>query len=181
MTRLVEDWFGESFQRLDPLIQRLHLYDHTLYGSIQVEYAKGVAGRIGKTVSHKFGIPKTSGTSTLTVDISQSDGYLFWSRKFGDNGKRMDSKFYPVGNYPHGGWRESTDVVDITLGVEIINGAWHWKQKSVKIHGIPTPLFTSPKVIAFKEVVNGKYNFSVEVLLPGLGSLFKYSGLLTAL
>ena len=181
MSGLVENWFGDSFQLLDPLIQRLHQDDHTLYGSIHIEYAKGVAGKIGKTVSHKFGIPRSSGTSTLTVDISHTDDYLLWSRKFGDNGKQMDSKFYPVGTYPHGGWRECTDGVDITLGVEIKNGAWHWKQKSVKIHGISTPLFTSPKVIAYKEVISGKYNFSVEVLLPGLGRLFKYSGLLTPL
>lgn len=181
MAGLVEGWFGESFQRLDPLIQRLHQYDHTLNGAIQIEYTKGFAGEIGKTIGHKFGIPKVSGTSLLTVDISHTDEYLLWSRKFGDSGKRMDSKFYPVGNFPHGGWRESTNGVDVTLCVEIKNGAWHWKQKSIKIHGISTPLFTSPKIVAYKEVVNGQYKFCVEFLLPGLGSLFKYNGLLKAL
>lgn len=181
MTGLVEDWFGNSFQHLDPLIQRLHQYDHTLYGSIQVEYAKGLAGKIGKAISHKFGIPKVSGTSTLTVNISHTSDHLLWSRKFGDSGECMNSRFYPVGHYPDGKWQESTDGVDITLGVEIKNGTWHWKQKSVKVHGIPIPLLISPKVIAYKEVINGQYNYCVEVLLPGLGRLFKYNGLLTAL
>ena len=181
MGGLVENWFGDSFRLLDPLIQRLHQGDHTLHGPVQVDYSHGAAGRVGQILSQKFGVPKSSGATTLTVNIGQTDECLVWTRKFGDRGERMESKFYPIGGYPDGGWRESTRGFDILLGVEIRNGAWHWKQKSVKILGISAPLFTSPEVVAYKVIVDGKYNFSVEVSLPGLGRLFRYSGLLAAL
>lgn len=180
MSGIVESWFGESFQKLDPLIQRLHQLDHTLKGSVQIEYSKGLSGRIGRSFAQKLGIPTNTGKIPLSVDIRHASDHFVWSRQFGGDGPVMTSKFYPVGAYPNGGWLESTGGVEITLGVEIKYGAWHWKQKSVRIHGIPAPDFTSPKVVAFKEVVDEKYNFYVEFLLPGLGRLFTYQGLLKA-
>ena len=116
MVGLVENWFGESFQYLDPLIQRLHRYDSTLYGSVDVEYVSGVAGKIGKRLGRKFGLPLACGSTALTVEISHTSTHLIWTRKFGEYGKRMVSEFCPVGEYPHGGWRETTGGVDIILG-----------------------------------------------------------------
>jgi len=174
---IVQDWFGERFSELHPMIQELHTDDHRLKGVCQLEYSNGFAGKLGRSFGKKMNMPTQSGETELIVDMHHTDESLLWSRQFGAT-KNVISTFIPVGRFPDGGWREKTDDIEINLGVEIKNGAWHWVQNSVRLRGAPVPSIFSPKVTAYKDVLDGKYCFRVEFALPKIGRLFKYSGLL---
>jgi len=176
MSNLVETWFGESFKQLDPLIQQLHLSQHSvLKGEIVLEYGAGLAGLIGKRLGFKLGLPPGAGVKDFQVEIQSANGLLIWSRVF-DSQYKMVSVFKPVGTYPNGHWQEITGVMKMDLGVQIKEGGWHWVQKRVWYKSIPLPLWMFPASIAYKKIVEEEYEFKVSITLPLIGQLLSYSG-----
>jgi len=176
LNNIVVNWFGESFQQLDPLIQQLHSGEHAaLQGEVELKYGNGLAGFIGKRIGVKLGLPPTAGAKTLRVDIESNNGQLIWSRAF-DSRFKMESIFEPQGTYPDGYWREATGVMKMDLGVQIKEGGWYWQQKKIWFKSIPLPLGLFPYSHAYKKIENGLYEFSVFISLPVLGELISYSG-----
>jgi len=102
MSKLVSDWFGESFTQLDPLIQHLHTHSPSiLEGEVLLTYANGLAGFFGKRIGAKLGLPPSGGAKTLIVEINSNHGRLLWSRVF-DSRYKMVSSFTPYGTHPDG-------------------------------------------------------------------------------
>jgi hypothetical protein len=106
MNNIVKDWFGESFKKLDPLLQELHTNGGVLIGKVNLEYNSGVAGFLGRKMGAKLGLPLKGGEYDFEVNILHKEEKLFWSRKFGDNFS-MTSEFEPFGRYPSGHWEET--------------------------------------------------------------------------
>jgi hypothetical protein len=150
-----------------------------LQGFVTIQYGNGLAKIIGQRLAIKLGIPKIAGEVDFKVEIKHSKDTLFWNRIFCDNLK-MNSTFKPYGSYPNGYWQETTGMLSLELGVEIIDGGWHWVQKKVRFYGLPLPLWLLPKTHAYKKIVNGQYFFSVSFSLPIIGKLVSYSGSLEA-
>ncbi|OED38143.1 hypothetical protein AB833_20915 [Chromatiales bacterium (ex Bugula neritina AB1)] len=179
MPNAAQHWFGDSFAELLPLLQQLHTRGGTLSGEVEIAFGRGVAGVLGRRVARKLGIPVSGGENaqcnTLQVIIKHSDSQLFWDRNF-NNTHEMKSVFKPHGRYPSGYWSENTGALALQLHVEIIDGSWHWVQKSVSIKGIPLPMWLLPRTVAYKTVIDGNYVFSVTVTAPLLGKLLSYSG-----
>ena len=176
MTNLVENWFGEEFSNLHPLIQRLHINGGTLSGDIQLTYGTGLAGLVGKRLGVKLGLPETNGEHNLTVDISHNNGQLVWSRDF--SGQQIISTFTPSGRHPDGYWIEKTGSIELHLGVDVKEGGWFWVQRKMLWMGIQIPRLLYPKTTAYKKVVNGKYEFGVELSYRFFGTFVSYNGLL---
>lgn len=178
MQNSVTEWFGENFIELDPLLQQLHQKGGVLSGQVNVTYGKGMAGFIGRRLASKLGLPSIPSKVDFSVTISHDKGSLHWDRQFND--QKMYSIFKPHGKYPSGCWQETTGVLMLELGVEIIDGGWYWKQKKVSCMDISLPQTLMPKTNAYKKVVNGKYFFYVGISLPLLGEVLSYSGDLSA-
>lgn len=177
-SQLVKAWFGNKYENLHPQLQKLHLQGGTLTGEINLSYGQGIAGLIGRRLAKKMGLPK-SGNHQLTVIISHDHEGLHWGRRF-NNQEVVESLFIPQGVIEDGYWIEKTGPLEMNLTVEIRNGGWHWQCLKVKFYGIPLPLWLIPKTIAYKYIENDKYRFHVEFVLPFIGSLVSYEGLLVA-
>lgn len=180
MVNPVENWFGSGFDDLDPLIQNLHRNGGRLQGKVELQFGNGLAGIIGRRLAKKVGLPTAEGEKELEVEIKNENGSLFWSRQF-DKENKMISIFTPTGNYPSGYWRENTGVIAMDLGVRVIEGGWYWQQRAIWFKSIRLPLWLFPSSHAYKKIVDGKYQFSVNFSLPVIGKLLSYSGKLNVL
>jgi len=53
---LVENWFGDEFDNLHPLLQQLHTDGGRLSGDVEISYGKGLAGIIGARLGKKMNL-----------------------------------------------------------------------------------------------------------------------------
>ncbi|MFZ6876191.1 DUF4166 domain-containing protein [Undibacterium sp. Di27W] len=177
-----QTWFGEAFQDLHPLLQQLHITGGTLEGEIEIKLGKGLAGFIGRRLAKKLGVPTRHTHSGYKVSISHQGGKLIWTRRFtaaDGRSEELVTVFAPHGVYPQGYWQESTGLMHFRLTVDILNGGWNWRVLAASLHGIPIPVRLFPQSLAYKCIEDGRYRFYVGFVMPGLGLLLSYSGLLT--
>jgi len=177
METVVEEWFGEAFRELHPLLQRLHRSGGVLSGQVQVSFGQGLAGLLGKRLASRIGVPSIAGAHHLQVAIHSQAGVLHWARTF-NHLSEFSSEFKPVGHYPAGHWVERSGALSLELGVKILAGGWHWEHQRTRLFGIPVPKALFPTTLASKSVEGELYRFSVEVMAPVLGKLLGYSGTL---
>lgn len=177
MSRLVGSWFGDAFAELHPQLQALHERGGTLRGDVDVAFGDGIAGMLGRRIARRLGVPTTAGVHRLAVEIHSDDRALHWNRTFDDRDV-FRSEFVPVGRYPSGLWTERSGAFDLALGVDVIDGGWHWRHRGTRFRGIRVPKLLHPVTSASKRVDGGRYRFAVEVRQPLLGKLFAYAGTL---
>lgn len=170
-------WFGDSFNKLDPLLQELHITGGKLSGPVCINITEGIAGVLARKIARKLGIPTDNKNHTLQVNITHCEDGLHWDRCF-DNTNEFSSVFKPVGRYPPGYWIESTGEFELQLKVDIKDGGWHWRCVESRALGLKIPDWLFPKTSAYKTIENGAYRFYVGLSLPVLGTLLSYSGLL---
>jgi hypothetical protein len=176
---LVEQWFGEKFADLHPLLRNLHLRGGTLSGNVDIQMGYGPGKWLGITIARKFSIPVGSGSHLFKVKIFHAADGLHWHRCF-DGQSEMQSLFVPVGTSADGWWIESNGPIRLALTVDIIDGGWYWRCLKIWVHGVRMPLWLLPKTTAFKRVEAGRYRFYVGFSLPLLGTVLSYGGLLKA-
>jgi hypothetical protein len=170
-------WFGPSFGDLHPELQLLHREGGVLRGEVHVRSGEGLAGALGRRLAGRMGIPVDQAIG-FEVRIRHVADAMYWERRFG-NGQVVVSSFRPMGRYPQGGWEEQTGAVRLRLGVEIDQGGWQWRLRSVSVLGCPLPRWLFPGVQAFKRIdVEGAYRFGVRFDLFPLGMLLHYEGAL---
>ncbi len=92
----------------------------------------------------------------------------------------MRSVFKPVGKIVAGYWLENMRPLELKLTVDILEGGWYWRCLSMRLLGIPLPLWLFPHTKAYKKIEGDKYRFYVGSSLPVINAIFSYSGLLTA-
>jgi len=174
----VTKWFGPEFNNLHPLLQYLHQNGGALKGSVFIGFGKGLAGFIGKRIAKKLGVPTTIERSPFTVNISHRNNKLYWARRF-NNDHEMLSIFEPVDHWPDGYWIEKTGKLKLFLGVEVKDGGWYWKGRKTKFGWLTIPKWLMPRSNAWKCIEGDSYKFHVEFIMPIIGRLFCYKGLLT--
>ncbi len=175
-------WFGDSFQNLHPLLQQIHIHGGTLQGEIDIKLGKGLAGLLGRRLAKKLGVPTRHARSGYKVSISHAAGKLIWAREFiapDGAAQELVTVFAAHGQYPHGHWQESTGLMHFRLTVAILEGGgWNWRVLGASLYGIPVPVRLFPQSQAYKCIEDGRYRFYVGFVMPGLGLLLSYSGLL---
>lgn len=173
----VEQWFGPRFAELHPLLQALHQQGGTLHGKAEVGVGRGLAGWLGRRVARRMGLPIVPEVD-LAVIISHDGRRLRWARVFGSGSKAVErvSWFEPHGLWPHGHWEEQTGALRFMLTVDVEQGAWQWRLLGARWHGVPVPVRLLPRSRAGKRIVDGDYEFAVEVIAPVLGPLLWYRG-----
>lgn len=175
----IQDWFGEHFRQLHPLLQALHTHGGSLAGPLQLDFGTGLAGIIGKRIAKKLGVPVDAAPHQIKVFIlHQADG-MHWDRCF-DDSTLFKSLFVPTGNIDDGYWQESSGRITLYLTVDIIDRGWHWRCLKIKWKRISLPCWLLPRTDAYKRIEQDKYRFQVSFSLPLLGRLFSYGGLLDA-
>lgn len=118
-----------------------------------------------------------AGGNAMEVDIRSDAEGLHWHRRF--NGTtEFRSLFVPQGRYPDGHWTERSGPIRLRLTVRIVDGGWHWQQLGASLYGVPMPAALFAGTRAGKDIVDGRYRFSVELRLPVLGLLLAYGGML---
>ena len=176
--KLVENWFGDRFSELHPLLQQLHIKGGNLQGRVNISYGRGLAGILGRRVAKRMKLPD-AGIHQLLVSISHDDVYLYWSRQF-NNKQLVRSMFKPIGKIGNGYWIETTGPLSIKLTVDIKNGGWYWRCLDMTFLGCPIPIWLVPRSNAYKIIENGRYRFYVGFSLPVFGALVTYDGILDA-
>lgn len=172
---VVEQWFGAAFTLLDPQLQALHRHGGLLRGPVRLDFGTGLAGMVGRLLARRLGIARAPGAATLEVDIAHDGAGLHWSRRF-NQGPTFTSVFEPHGSYPHGYWLERSGPIELRLQVALVDGAWHWQQRRLRLAGVVLPHWLMPMTVAAKQVIDGKYVFSVDIRFPLLGSVLSYRG-----
>lgn len=174
----VTRWFGEDFERLDPLLQDLHRYGGVLVGDVQILFGRsGIAKFLGKRLAKKLGIPLNNPQCPFKVEITHTCERLVWSRHFDTT--IMTSIFEPVGHYPTGYWQELSNDLRLQLSVDIKQGAWHWVQQNMSWKGLKLPKQLVPTTTAYKKIDQGQYVFHVSLQHSKLGLLLAYTGRLS--
>jgi hypothetical protein len=176
--KLVQIWFGERFNNLHPLLQKLHLEGGALVGNAEIFYGRGLAGIVGRRLGRKMNLPE-AGVHRLMVNISHDEEGLHWERMFG-NTALVKSLFKPVGCIEQGYWIETTGPLVMRLTVDIHNSGWFWRCLKVHYCGVPIPLWLIPGTNAYKIIEEGKYRFYVGFSFPVIGAVLSYQGLLSA-
>jgi hypothetical protein len=172
----VQQWFGDSFKDLHPLLQKLHIDGGVLFGTVNVTVGNGLAGYIGRRLLRKLGVSNV-GSNTLEVVVQHYDQGFLWNRSFNQHAK-VTSQFDAVGTRTSGYWLETLGSISVFLTVDIHEGAWHWRCKKMSYKNVTLPKFLLPKANAYKLIENNRYRFYVGITLPLLGECFSYSGLL---
>jgi hypothetical protein len=169
-------WFGAGFGQLHPQLQSLHRGSGgRLQGTVNLRLGKGLAGVAGRRLAHRLGLPLSPGVHEFSVDIVHDADGMQWLRCF-DGVFAMTSHFRPVGAWPEGYWLEHTGALEMRLGVDVVDGDWHWTVRGTRLRGVPLPRGLLPQLTAHKRIRDGKYDFFVGVALPGLGQVLSYSG-----
>jgi hypothetical protein len=171
----VTRWFGTGFDRLHPLLQQLHRDGGVLEGSIDLH----LRGALGRHFARRIGLPRDTGRCHFSVHIDHVGDTLVWERRFG-GGETLRSVFVPHGRWPDGWWTETTGPFALRLGIDVIDGGWHWRVLGARFRGIAMPLWTMPQMRAFKRIEDGRYRFAVALAMPLMGDLVRYEGLLDA-
>ena len=179
MSSSAEDWLGPAFHDLHPLLQALHRQPSMLVGPVEVTFARGFAGVVGRRLAARLGVPTMPGRHDFQVNIYSVGGVLHWVRRF-DRQTAFHSRFEPVGRHPHGHWLERSGRLSLRLGVRVEAGGWHWVHQGTRWWGVPLPQALMPTTIASKSIEDGRYRFSVAVavVVPVLGSVMGYAGAL---
>lgn len=177
--RCVEDWFGDAFERLHPQLQALHRHGGTLRGAVEIRFGTGIARLAGRFLAHRLGIPVPAADNTLEVNIFSDARGLHWNRRFNWD-RDFRSLFIPVGSFPDGHWLERSGPIELALQVELIDGGWHWRPLRSRIFGLTLLHWMLPKTTAHKQFIDGRYQFSVTIGLPLLGTVLSYCGRLDA-
>ena len=170
-----QNWFGSAFEQLHPQLQALHRDGGTLHGAVDVGFGSGIGRVVGKVLAHRLGVPAPNPGNTLEVTICNDAQGLHWNRRF-NHGSAFRSLFTPVGVFPSGHWLERSGFITLALQVKIVNGGWHWQLMRSSVFGVSLPRWAVPRTIAYKEIVQGRYHFSVEIVLPLLGKVLSYRG-----
>lgn len=174
-------WFGDTFVQLHPLLQALHRHGGCLRGEVRINTGEGWAGVIGRRLARRLGIPTDRPVHDFQVHISHDDESMRWERHFG-NGAVLRSTFRPVGRLPDGYWLEDAGRLRFKLGVDVVDGGWHWRLRGVSLHGVALPRWLFPDIAAFKCVDDdGRYRFGVSFSLFLIGPVLGYEGRLHAL
>ncbi|NUO78342.1 MAG: DUF4166 domain-containing protein [Lysobacter sp.] len=174
-------WFGPAFERLHPLLQALHRGGGRLSGEVAISTGTGLAGRLGRRLAQRLGIPLDRPQRGFEVRIVHDEDAMQWRRRF-DDGSELISIFRPVGHYPDGHWLEDTGPARLRLGVDLDGGGWRWRLRSVAWRGLPWPRFLFPRTEAYKRIEDGdRYRFAVAFSLFPFGELLRYEGALHAI
>lgn len=163
---VLSELMGEGFNRLHPLLQRIHTGSITIRGDIDVYRG----GFIAQCICNVFRFPPQKLSTLVTVHCLHEANSIRWVRYF--DAFQMASTFSRHGEYLvehlYGG---SFDLLNLYCQPCEENGGLNYR-----FTRIPVPAFLRPNIFAREYEQAGKYHFQVHVSMPLIGKVLSYGG-----
>jgi hypothetical protein len=169
MRSLYQRILGVSFDRLSPILQRIH------NGRTVKRYA-GYCDIEGRTticarfVAFVAGLPSCSSGIAVVVAMDCEDRRERWTREFGSH--RMCSSLQLHGRF----LRERLGLIECTFELSGREDRIDWRLVSARLWPVPVPIKWLLDCRASEEVIDGRYGFDVTAHVRGIGMIVHYKG-----
>jgi len=163
---ILSNHMGDDFNRLSPLLRLAHTGTTTLEGSVSVKRG----GKIANIICKVFRFPSENPETHLIVECSHFSDRMEWVRYF--DGFKMSSNFITDSHY----LVERLGPLAMNFKAVANGGKLEYQFARTKLFGIPLPSIFSPKIIAYEQEVDGKYQFFVSVNMFMVGFVLSYGG-----
>ena len=165
---ILSNHMGPSFNRLSPILRRVHTGSQNIEGLVKIERGNILAN----IICNIFRFPKASDACILKVECHHTPTDLLWIRNF--SGHIMKSSFSRRRN----NLIEKLGPLDLMFSATEKNGSLNYNFFSKKLFGIPIPKILSPNIYALEYESNGEYNFKVQVKMLLIGPVLSYGGIM---
>jgi len=164
---------GPAFDTLPPLVRAIHQVHRDSGAAGEGSVRRGTS-RATRLVASIMRFPPT-GDWPLHVAFTERDGVETWTRDFSGNrfssnlraaGSQIEERFAPL--------RFRFDLPSGPQGLEMHLKSW-------SCLGVPLPLALAPRIQAKEWEEDGHFRFDVQIVLPLLGPIVRYSGWLRPL
>jgi len=164
---------GEAWSRLSPEIRALHTDPdgRVVTGRARVDRGRSPLARL---IAAIVGFPKESDDVPVEVRFTVKDGEELWQRKF--DGRPFSSvQKRGTGSFEHL-ISESFGPLEFGLALVLKDDKMWLKTLGWRAFGIPMPRFLAPSGDAYEDVVDGRFNFHVEIRHWMTGLIVHYRG-----
>ena len=159
---------GPGFALLPPAVRRLHSGNGLTVAVGRADVVRGPSALAG-AIAMLFGFPPT-GAHVVRVTFAASPAGERWTRDFG--GHRFSSHLTEAGGRVverFGPYRFSFELVNEDGGLSMRMTNWSFV-------GLPMPMRLAPRAVAREWQQDGAFHFHVELALPLVGDVVRYSG-----
>lgn len=170
---IYEKVMGEAFARLAPPLQDFHRRksSFSMQGKAEVVHGKSLASRL---VGKLFGFPAAGENVEVIVNIDVVPRGEIWIRIFGQS--RFSSR-QSLGCGRHEGLIvESFGPLNFVMAVVEEGGKLLLKLRGWSCLGLLLPNCLMPTSTAFEHGAEGRFNFDVDIGLPMVGRIVRYTG-----
>lgn len=167
---------GSLYDRLPDMCRALHdSGSSTWEGRCSVDGAQTLPGRL---VSWLFRMPPATPDAPIVVEFTVRDGRETWTRHVG--ARAMRSQQYIGVRRPAGSIVERFGPFTFDLTFSVVEHRLVLVMVGARLLGVRLPRALWPRMAAFESSAEGRFNFDVEIGLPGAGRLVHYRGWLKA-
>lgn len=162
-TNPIFDLVGDA---LPPLLAQAHQGTVRLFGTADVEHG----GFMARILAGILGLPEDGKAIPLSITGDHRVAVVEWRRSFDEH--RMDSHFERRGDF----LAEHFGPVELLLKLDVKGGRLVYTLEKARMLGFDLPAALRPRLNAWEGDQDGRYAFEVDVGLPALGRLIRYSG-----
>lgn len=164
---------GAAWHRLPTAIRTMHTAPHGMVASGSATVERG-SNPVARLVGAIVGFPKAGTGIPVEVRFTQRDDGELWERNFA--GKRFSS-FQKAGTGRFAGLlSERFGPLEFGLALVVEGERLKLVTREWRAFGIPMPRFLAPGGDAFEHVVDGRFNFHVEISHRLTGLIVRYRG-----
>ncbi|MBS0539288.1 MAG: DUF4166 domain-containing protein [Proteobacteria bacterium] len=163
---------GKCYDELPEACRTLHDSGESVWeGRCTVDGARTPVGRV---LSWLFQMPPAIADASIVVEFEVRNGRETWTRRVG--GRTMRSRQYIGVRRAAGSIVESFGPFDFDLRVTVEDQRLALTMTGMRLMGVSLPRFAWPIITAFEAGADGRFNFDVNIELPGIGRLVHYRG-----
>ena len=166
---LFQKLLGDDFDRLPPLVRRIHARDDLRIYRGQADLQRG-SGLLSRLAGAAASLPPVNADTHLDVTIEPWRDGERWTRNFG--GARMQSRMWAR----NGLLCERLGLTTFAFKLGIEDDALVWRVIGTRGLGVPMPASLFGGVVAREFERDGRYRFDVRADLPVIGLLVHYIG-----
>ncbi|HHD75326.1 MAG TPA: DUF4166 domain-containing protein [Campylobacterales bacterium] len=165
--RILED----EFQKLSPLIQKMHRYQgqQVCEGTVQVIRGKSL---VAKLLNILMQLPKAQKNAALRLELKAEENKELWKRTFGTETFYTRQEQFGKQMMEQVGW------VKMYFEVYVQNSKMHTVLKKTTVLGIPVPKRLRVNIVSLVKEEDEKVAFSVKVSSFGSKPVIHYAGLI---
>jgi len=165
---------GDEFAQLPAPLKEAHLVTSykTLTGTVDVQRGKNPLANL---IAFIFGFPNSQENAPIEVTMDLQGEKELWTRTIG---KSVFRSVLSKGQKPNEVF-EKFGPIKFKITLNHKQGQLFYNLVSTQFFGIPLPKFLTPKSDTHERSEDGKFIFDVDISLPILGRLIKYTGKLS--